>query len=235
MAHVDAAQRTPSLRLLIAVATTGLVAGLALQNVLPGGTGRSELAVPAPEANPSPAASPAGSSPVEAGSAPGTSDRRLAAVSAAIDIVCAGQALLDVDPLAAETIIRELASDAAADELVASTLNGLRQLRTVLAGGTGPVSYRQAALAWRVEAITSTAARVAVWTVGVLSRDGVAPPQAGWSIATVDLVWERGKWRVASETDVPGPAPVLDDSTAPATSAQLDAALDGFTPMGTGL
>jgi hypothetical protein len=73
---------------------------------------------------------------------------------------------------------------------------------------------------------------VAIWNVGVLSRDGVAPPQAGWSTSVVELVWERGDWRVWGETVTPGPTPIADDSDAPATSADLAVALDGFTDFG---
>lgn len=235
MVRTGTGQHPPTRRLLVAVATTGLVIGLALTSVLPIGDDRPGQASPTPEGSPAASTGPTATPPVAGDTTPAAPNLRLTAVSAAVDFVCSGQALLDVDPLTAEGIIRESASDAAADDLVATTLDGLREVRSVLAEGTGPVSYRQAALAWRVESLTTTAARVAVWNVGVLSREGVAPPQAGWSIITVELVWERDEWRVASETVVPGPAPVLDDSTAPATSAQLDAALDGFTSMGDGL
>jgi hypothetical protein len=92
--------------------------------------------------------------------------------------------------------------------------------------------FRQGAVAWRVDAYDDERARVAIWSVGVLSRDGVAPPQAGWSTSVVDLVWERGDWRVWGETITPGPTPIADDSDAPATSPRLLSALDGFTDFG---
>ncbi len=162
----------------------------------------------------------------------GFSRDREGAVSAAAAFVCTGQALLDMDPLAAEGAIRQMAADSAADAQVADTIQRLRQTREVLAEGTGPVVFRQAALAFRIEAWSSTRARVAIWNVGVLSRQGVASPQAGWSVSTFDLVWERGDWKVWGETIAPGPAPILNDSAAPATSAQLVSALDDFTDFG---
>ena len=59
---------------------------------------------------------------------------------------------------------------------------------------------------------------------------GVAAPQAGWTTSTFDLVWERGDWKVWAESIAPGPAPALNGGVAPATSVELDAKLDGFTP-----
>jgi hypothetical protein len=146
--------------------------------------------------------------------------------------VVTGQKLLDMDPLAAEEAIREMAASGTADDQVEELLANLATARTALARGTGAIVYRQSVVAWRVEAYAPERARVAIWNVSVLSRDGVAPPQAGWATSTFDLVWERDDWRIWAESISPGPAPILDDSTAPATSAQLDAALRGFTDFG---
>ena len=154
------------------------------------------------------------------------------AVAAAAAFVCTGQALLDMDPLSAEEAVRELSAGASADELVRRHLSQLEAAREVLSPGTGPIVFRQSAVAWRVEAYDEDRARIAIWSVGVLSRDGVAPPQAGWSTSVVELVWERDDWRVWGETISPGPTPILDDSDAPSTSAQLDDGLAGFTDFG---
>lgn len=99
-------------------------------------------------------------------------------------------------------------------------------------GGSGPVVFRQAVVVSRVEAWSPERARVSVWHVGVLARDGVAPPQAGWATSSYELVWERGDWKVWSATVVPGPAPILNDSTAPATARELITALTGFSDSG---
>lgn len=154
------------------------------------------------------------------------------AVAAAASFVTTGQALLDMDPLAAEDAIRQMASVKTVDAQVADVLGKLRFVRTELADGKGPIVYRQAVIAWRVDSFTSERASVAIWNVGVLSRDGVAPPQAGWAVSVFDLVWERGDWKIDRETVTPGPAPILDNSAAPATAAQLTASLRGFTDFG---
>lgn len=166
------------------------------------------------------------------GSDAGFDRTRSGAVAAAAAFVCNGQALLGMDPLAVEDALREVSAASSADDIVARHLEQLEGVRQVLSAGSGPVVYRQSAVAWRIEAFDEDRARVAIWSVGVLSRDGVAPPQSGWSTSVVELVWERDGWRVWGETVTPGPTPIADDSDAPATSAQLSAALEGFTDFG---
>lgn len=179
-----------------------------------------------------PAASVPGPTARRAGVPAGFARTEDGAVAAAASFVCTGQALLDMDPMSAEDALRQLSAEASADELVRQHLTQLGEAREVLAEGSGPIVFRQGAVAWRVDAYDDERARVAIWSVGVLSRDGVAPPQAGWSTSVVDLVWERGDWRVWGETITPGPTPIVDDSDAPATSPRLLSALDGFTDFG---
>ena len=179
-------------------------------------------------------ATPAFSGPTrfEHGVAAGFARTADGAVAAAVSFVCTGQALLDMDPLAAEEAVRQMAAAATADHQVADTLAKLRTARNTLAPGSGPIVYRQAAVAWRVESFTPDRARIAIWNVGVLAREGIAPPQAGWAISTFELGWERDDWKVIDERVAPGPAPILDDSAAPATAAQLIASLRDFTHAG---
>lgn len=139
--------------------------------------------------------------------------------------------LLAMDPLAIEDAIRQIATVSASDDLAERMVGNVQGLRQALASGTGPLQYWAAALAVRVEEYDDGRARVAVWNVGVLSREQIAPPQAGWVITTFELVWERGDWRVESVDDVAGPVPIIDDSAEPATSTQLTDRLDGFVPL----
>ncbi len=169
---------------------------------------------------------------VEDGIPSGFSRDRQGAIAAATGYVCTGQALLDMDTVAAEEAVRRMAAGASADLLAEETLAKLRAARETLRGGTGPIVFRQGVVAHRLEAFTPDRARVAVWRVGVLAREGVAPPQAEWAVSTFDLLWERDDWRIWAQTIVPGPAPILNDSTAPATASQLIAALDGFVDLG---
>lgn len=220
----------------LALASLSLLTGIALHATLLAPRDRQNDQPSAPGIRPAAASSDAATSAarprLERGVPAGFARTADGAVAAAASFVCTGQTILDMDPLAAEEAIRQMAATSTADQQVANTLAKLRNARTALAGGTGATVYRQAAIAWRVEAFSPDRARVAVWSVGVLARDGVAPPQAGWATSTFDLVWEREDWRIESEVVVPGPAPLLDASAAPATATQLIASLEGFTDFG---
>jgi hypothetical protein len=167
----------------------------------------------------------------EAGMPAGFARTERGAVAAAVAYVTNGQVLLDLDPFSVESAIEAIAAEGSADGQIADMESQLAVLREALSGGTGPVTYRQAALAVRVDGFTPDRARVAVWHVGVLYRAEIIPPQAGWAISTFDLVWERDDWKIWSETITPGPAPILNRSTDPATGDQFAAALSGFTPV----
>lgn len=224
----------------VPVAGLGLAAfvtGLAVASWIGGGdrghaTTREEPEGAAPASAAGTAAATPGPAGRERGVPAGFARTREGAVAAAASFVTTGQALLDMDPLAAGEAVRQMAAAATADARAEELVSRLAALRRTLTPGTGPIVYRQSALAWRIEGFTPDRARVAIWSVGVLSRDGVAPPQAGWAVSRVDLVWERGDWRLWAETVTPGPTPIPDDSAPPATSAQLAAALDGFTDFG---
>jgi len=154
------------------------------------------------------------------------------AVAAAASFVCTGQALFDMDPLDAEQAIRQTSAASTANHQVADTLAKLQTARSQLAGGTGSTVYRQAVVARRIDSFTPERATVALWDVGVLTRDGAAPPQAGWATSRFELVWERDDWKILDETISAGPAPILDNTTAPATSDQFVTALTGVADFG---
>lgn len=204
-----------------------LVVGLLLRGV-------SDPARPPHE----PARSPAEPAPVPGGravptpisvSVPAGFERDEAgAVEAAVAYVTCGQALLAMGPTEIDHWVRAMAASSTAQAQVDEVQARVAAVHRALAAGTGPLSYRQAALATRIDEVTAERARVSVWYVGVLSMAGVAPPQAGWAISVVDLVWEAGDWRLEREAVSPGPAPVLDMSSPPATAEELDAALAGF-------
>jgi hypothetical protein len=157
---------------------------------------------------------------------------REGAVAAAVAYVSTGQAILGMAPAEVETAVRRMATGDAGEAILADTHARLAAARAALEGSDTPIEYRQAALAVRVDAFSQERARVAVWNVGILSREGVAPPQAGWAISTFDLAWERNDWKVAAETIEPGPAPVTNAAVAPATSAELRRRLVGFAAYG---
>lgn len=235
-------ERLPTSKLvgpLAAVLAVGFIAGFALRSVA-APSARTEPPAEATSGDPAIASQPEraaavdgpGPTRIESGVPAGFTRSEAGAVAAATSFLTTGQALIGMDPLAAEEAIRQMASAATADRQVDDTLEQLRGLRDVVAGGTGPIVYRQAALAYRVDSFDRNAARLSIWHVGVFTRDAIAPPQAGWSTSTFELAWERGDWKIVDETVLPGPAPMLDGSSAPSTSRQLIASLDGFSDFG---
>lgn len=156
------------------------------------------------------------------------------AVAAAVSYVLTGQRLIELVPTRVPAAVRSMAASGSADPQIDEAEQQLRDLREVLTDGAGPTRYLQAVLASRVDAFTAERARVAVWSVGVLSRAGIAQPQAGWSIATFELVWERDDWKIWSQTITPGPAPSLNAAVEPASAEQLEQALLDFTPWSSG-
>jgi len=154
------------------------------------------------------------------------------AIAAASAFLTTAQTLVELDdPGAAEAAVRVMATEASADGQVADAIHELWLLSAYLRDGVGPIVLHQAAIAARVEHFELERARIAIWNVSVLSREGIAEPLAVWHVSTLDLVWERSDWRIKSQSNLPGPAPAIDGESIPATSAQLAASLIGFEPL----
>jgi hypothetical protein len=187
---------------------------------------------PCPVASPSPDSATAQSAPgpsrIDKGIPSGFAHTEAGATAAATAYVLTGQRLLELTPTEVSGAIATMTASASTSGQVADAQRQLSELRAVLSDGRGPIRYAQAVLAVRMDAYAPERARVSVWSVGVLSRQGVAAPQAGWTTSTFELVWERGDWKTWSETITPGPAPALNAGAAPATSEELEQQLSGF-------
>ncbi|MEX3104346.1 MULTISPECIES: hypothetical protein [unclassified Streptomyces] len=85
-----------------------------------------------------------------------------------------------------------------------------------------------------VRSFAGTTAQVAVWYMGLIGMSGTSstdPVRSSWSTWTFDLQWVNGDWKVASEKQTDGPAPVPGDNQA-ASSDEISKAIDeygGFT------
>lgn len=218
----------------VAVAVAALLFGLVLGRAVSAGRGKD----PGPSGEAWPARADhaeqddPGPSALEHGVPVGFSHSQDGAVAAAVGYTRTGQVFLDMDTAEVEAAVRTMAAEESAGELLADTVSRLESARAALAGSAAPVDYHQAVLSVRVDAYDADHARVSVWSVGVLSREGVAPPQAGWTISTFDLAWERDDWKIGAESIVPGPAPITNAAAPPATSAQLRQRLAGFGAYG---
>lgn len=83
-------------------------------------------------------------------------------------------------------------------------------------------------LATRLDAITRHRARVEIWRLGTLSIAGLSAPIGEFTTVAYELVWERGAWRIWSETQTPGPSPMAHPEATPSTPTQWRARLEGF-------
>ena len=154
------------------------------------------------------------------------------AQAAAVAYLRMASLLIGLDGAQAEAAVRRTAAEGSADAQVAETAKRLVELRKVLASGSGATRYSQAVLATRVYSFTPGRARVAVWNVGVLARQGAAPPQASWSVDTFDLVWEHDDWKVWAVTTAAGPTPTLAGGSSVSSAVLMEARLSGFTAWG---
>ncbi|MEH0471253.1 hypothetical protein QA943_20765 [Streptomyces sp. B21-097] len=84
------------------------------------------------------------------------------------------------------------------------------------------------------QSYSDSAARVAVWYLGLIGMSGTTstdPVTSSWKTWTFDLQWTDGDWKIVRDTQQDGPAPVPGDDPA-ATSDVISKAIQeygGFT------
>ena len=130
-----------------------------------------------------------------------------------------------------EEIAAAVSAIAAADAAQALTREILAEVdlaRDGLGRSPGRVWWLVRPLAWRVQAYSPERARVAVWSVTVLSAAEVAVPQSDWLTVTVELVWESGDWRAEAVGDRPGPTPLVGTRDKAWQPEAFEEALAGF-------
>lgn len=126
----------------------------------------------------------------------------------------------------AEAALRDTASRASADGLMATLQADLTRLAAGYPGGTTRVWVGP--LAARESAVNANRARVEIWFCRVVAPPG-RPVYAEWPLGRLDLVWERDAWRLDGFDEVLGPRPVaLPGETGAAP--EIASALKGFAP-----
>lgn len=192
--------------------------------------GRSDETIAAVVRGGSPNATPVPSAPTVLDGVPmGFPRTAVGAESAGVQFLLISQALVRMNDEQASRTERAMATTASADLLVADLLGKLTALRTGFPGGV--VGYRIGPIASRVRLVDPDRATVEVWYVGVVSPPNL-PPYEEWRTVRYSLLWERDDWRMDAERSVPGPRPVTLPGAAPSAPGELEAALDGFHPIG---
>jgi len=190
------------------------------------GAGARSLLTPGPG---SPSASPNPATNEEPRRATGRTGRDApGAVRAAARYVRAGQRVFALAPDARDVALRRLAAHAAADGYVAQQAHQLAELDGIAARGQGPLTWHVGVLATRVDAITRQRARIEIWRLGTLSIEGLTAPIAEFATVSYELVWERGAWRIWSETQTPGPSPMPHPEATPSSPTEWRTRLEGF-------
>ena len=143
-------------------------------------------------------------------------------------LVTDGQAVLDMEAADAERTVRANAPAGTADAQAVDLRERLAAIRRAPSACIPVIGYGEVALVTRLQAFHAQRAQVAGWHEAVLSRTGVASPQAGWAVSIVDLAWDPDDWKLESESVTPRPTQIRDASR-PTTAERFDAALDGFS------
>lgn len=102
------------------------------------------------------------------------------AVAAAVAYSAASQRWLYLGEREVADAVAQIAAPRSVDDLVAEVVEETGTAQEELAKSDGPVWWWVDPLAWRVDAYSNARASVAVWTVTVLSAQGVAVPQSEW-------------------------------------------------------
>ena len=153
------------------------------------------------------------------------------AVAASIAYATAPQRWLYFTDEEIVAAVEEIATPVAAPRLADEVVAEVGVARERLGASPGRVWWLVRAMAWHVESFSRDEARIAVWTVTVLSAEDVAAPQSEWITVTTDLAWVDGDWRVDAVRDTPGPTPMSGPNDQPWDAAPFDDALAGFTRM----
>lgn len=153
------------------------------------------------------------------------------AIAASISYATASQRWLYFSDDEIRAAVDEIATPVAAPRMADQIVLDVSTAREQLAASAGRIWWLVRPLAWRVDHIDDTEARVSVWTITILSAAGVAAPQAEYMTVTLDLAWVDGDWRVDGVRDTPGPTPMTGPQDQPWDAEPFDQTLAGFTRM----
>ena len=156
------------------------------------------------------------------------------ALAAATTFITLGGSLVNAGPAAVRPVISAISASSTAERRVAETVVALDDLRSRLSGGTGPVVLVHAPVMVRIDDYSDERASITMWTTTVLARRGVADPQSTWSTVTFELVWERGDWRLLSETSVAVPTPDQSSDAVRPSFDEFESAVRGSHAVGGG-
>jgi hypothetical protein len=219
----EAVMVSVSRRALVVALVVAALVGMAAKTLLFPDASTPARAIPATRG-----AVPPGPTRVDASGRPaGFAHSRVGAVAAAVSFVTEGDRVLNLGPGDAAAFLASMAAHQTAASFVSQQQAAFDALRNAVAAGSGPTGLYAAVADTRLDAYTPARARVRLWRVLVVSRQGMTSPGEQWAIVTYQLVWQAGDWHVWSEADAAGPTPAMAGDP-PASPAGLETTLSGF-------
>ena len=154
---------------------------------------------------------------------------REGAVAAATAYVGALDGSAILDPARLRRTLEAVASSNSLPGLLRAYEQATSLTRERLGVRTTPepvVIVRAAPAGYRIDGFTPEAATISIWRVGIVGSGATVKPRQSWRTEAVSLVWENGRWKVASFRSTPGPTPPL--ATAAAAASELFASIPQF-------
>jgi hypothetical protein len=133
-------------------------------------------------------------------------------------------------------MIAALATERYGPKLASESSNQLAEMTTALGEASvapGDLVWSELPLTARVLQADDKGALVEVWAVLVVGVLDLGAPRQAWRTVTVDLAWEAGDWKVDGWSAQPGPTPLLDATSAVATTDEISKVI-AWPPAGGG-
>ena len=222
------------LGLLLAAVALGMVLGAFVSGGLTGPSGASTAQPVGPDVGDiRVGATDAGPTDTVDGVGVGFARNEPGAVAAATNLVLTVEQAAITDREAAIDAYRILAAEASEESMAAE----MAATWDALNGGieaNGPtlssLFIRTVPVGHQVVRYADDRATVEVWTLTIVTVNGLVEPLSSWETAVVELVWEQDDWKVWSATSADGPTPGWSQPTVTDTEAFLRevADLEGY-------
>lgn len=153
------------------------------------------------------------------------------AVSAATNYDVAIGGKLTLDPTTRASVLNAIVATQSQPKYAKQYADNATTISPALGGSLIGVVFNETPVMWKVDSFSSTHATILIWQVSEVAAPSMSIPRELWGMDQMELVWERGDWKLLSGTSIPNPPSMAGDTTRfPTGTAPLIAALTGFSP-----
>ena len=146
---------------------------------------------------------------------------RSGASTAAVNWVASFPQLMKLNPLSLQNALIELMSERGAVTFIDDAVQDYMALLDVLGPAIRERVWIESPLQATVHSSTDTTATVGVWSVVVTGSETDAAVVSLWRTHRIDLVWERGDWKIDEVALTEGPTPVGADGALPSSPSEF--------------